>query len=186
MVNVGFVGGLVVWKRKVTGVAVECWEGCLTAEKQWMIAERLWVTISTEHSKMAVGGIYMRVNSHKTSENYQRNTQLLEQLGDEMLELKQMGYGVMLIGDFNARCGPGNMGFQNYQYVQNNNGELLVEFCKIHKLQCLNSMKWHGRRTDYFTYRRDFGDVFHQSLLDYALVPEADKQKIIDFKVKTY
>ena len=148
-----------------------------------METERVWVTVTTTNSKVALGGIYLRCNSAKNSEYYQKNKELCDKLNEEMMELKQMGFGVILMGDFNARIGQGKLGFQNYQHEQNNNGELLVELCEVQDLKCLNSMMWHGRREDYNTYRRDFGAIMHQSLLDYAVVSENAVQYIQDFKV---
>ena len=86
-----------------------------------------------------------------------------------MLELELLGYCVVLLGDFNARIAPSpNFDFRSYPHHVNNNGQLLGSYASRHNLFCMNPLPWGSRREELFTYQRDLGMRFDQSILDYG------------------
>jgi len=145
----------------------------------------VWITINDRHESIACCGLYLRVESPKSSVFYKSNQELLEHIAREKNELENKGYVVMILGDLNARIisGP-HFQFTNYPHAANNNGRLVTGFAETNDLYCLNPMKWKGKREEKFTYQRDMGHHLHQSIIDYALASSAATQKTSSFTVQ--
>ena len=177
-------GGIIMWSRQRTGKAILPWNG-LKNTPDWMKSERAWVTIDDRHDRIACCGLYLRVESPKSSEFYNSNKSLLEHIAKEKSELESKGYVVVILGDFNARIESGaHFQFSNYPHPANNNGKLVVDFASSNDLYCLNPMKWKGTREEKFTYQRDMGQHLHQSIIDYALASSAATQKTSRFSIQ--
>ena len=177
-------GGIVVWTRQRTGKAVLPWNG-LKDSPNWIESERAWVTINDRHERLACCGLYMRVESPKSSDFHKSNQALLNHIAKEKAELEAKGYAVVIMGDFNARIESGpHFQFSNYPHQANNNGKLVVEFATANDLHCLNPMKWKGITEEKFTYQRDMGHQLHQSIIDYALASSTATHKTSRFSVQ--
>ena len=164
-------GGIVLWTRDHTGKAILPWSG-LRGTPQSIESERSWVLVNEQHTRFACCGVYLRVESPKSSDLFKSNVTLLEHLEKEKAQLESEGYIVGFFGDFNARIEPNpNFQFSNYPHVANNNGRLLMDFAKRNQLHCLNPLTWKGKKEEKFTYSRDMGQNMHQSIIDYALAP---------------
>ena len=95
-------GGIIMRSRQRTGKAILPWIG-LKNTPDWMKSERAWVTIDDRHDRIACCGLYLRVESPKSSEFYNSNKSLLEHIAKEKSELESRGYVVVILGDFKAR-----------------------------------------------------------------------------------
>lgn len=96
------------------------------------------------------------------------------------------GYGVIILGDFNAHTGNEQiLGFQNHTHPMNNNGELLISFCREMKLTCLNTISWAGQEPEKPTFGRDYGHGLVQSILDYGLALSDILQRVESSQVHT-
>ena len=90
------------------------------------------------------------------------------------------GFSLILAGDFNAHTGNEPvLGFQSHSHACNNNGELLIQFCLNLRLSCLNTIAWGGSASESVTFRRDFGDRYVESILDYGLVASFFLPKVV-------
>ena len=172
-------GGIVVWIRKDEGLNVNVWF-CNSN------SERVWVKVEAGDRRVALCQVYLRTNKGRAHKHYLDNCALLEKLREEVEWFHARNYGVVLIGDFNAHTGNEQvLGFSNHTHVQNNNGNLLVNFCKEMGLTCLNTMRWGDQEAEMPTFRRDYGNGFVQSILDYALVSGDVLPYIQSFQVHT-
>ena len=163
-------GGIIVWIKKGSGKAVRRWESTAADAPTWMSSERVWILMEDEKAKVACCAVYMRVNSPINSDFHKQNKELLDQITEEIREIRGNGYVVNIIGDFNARVSANeNFNFVNYPHHHNENGTLLMNFAAFNDLYCLNPMTWNGRATEVFTFQRDLGVRVVRSLIDYSL-----------------
>ena len=163
-------GGIIVWIKKGSGKAVRRWESTAADAPTWMSSERVWILMEDEKTKVACCAVYMRVNSPINSDFHKQNKELLDQITEEIREIRGNGYVVNIIGDFNARVSANeNFNFVNYPHHHNENGTLLMNFAAFNDLYCLNPMTWNGRATEVFTFQRDLGVRVVRSLIDYSL-----------------
>ena len=163
-------GGIIVWIKKGSGKAVRRWESTAADAPTWMSSEQVWILMEDEKAKVACCAVYMRVNSPINSDFHKQNKELLDQITEEIREIRGNGYVVNIIGDFNARVSANeNFNFVNYPHHHNENGTLLMNFAAFNDLYCLNPMTWNGRATEVFTFQRDLGVRVVRSLIDYSL-----------------
>ena len=145
------------------------WTGGDRAEK-WTHSERVWILIEDERDKLALCFVYLRVESTKSSPNYQKNQYLLDLIETELNELSTSGFKILIQGDLNAHVEIGeNFTFNKYPHQINNNGTLVVKFATRNNLHCMNPMSWKGKKEDAYTFQRDMGTRVLQSIIDYGL-----------------
>lgn len=179
-------GGLILWTREQSGKAILPWSG-LDKTPSWINSERVWVLINDKTSRLACCGVYLRVESPKSSDFYISNQQLLEHIEMEKADLESKGYAITLLGDFNARIEPGsNFAFNDYPHDPNNNGRLLVDFATRNQLYCLNPMKWKGVQEEAYTYHRVMGTQLHRSIIDYGLATQSSIMRTSSFSVEVH
>lgn len=163
-------GGIMVWLKKGSGKAVRKWDTVAADTISWMNSERVWIIMEDDVTKVACCAVYMRVNSPIKSDFYRQNKELLDQITEEIRELKSRGFVINIIGDFNARVAANdNFNFVNYPHSRNENGTLLMDFASTNSLFCLNPMTWNGKAAEDFTFQRDLGIRVVRSLIDYSL-----------------
>ena len=96
-----------------------------------MFSERSWVLINDSSARLACCGLYLRVESPRSSDLYKNNSDLLIQLEQEKFDLESRGYAMTFSRDFNVRIEPGpNFKFSNYPHIPNINGMLVTEFAR--------------------------------------------------------
>ena len=117
---------------------MEAWESLSSSEK-------VWLKFDSSFQKFAICNVYLRTNKL-----------LLEQLREEVQWFETRDYGVFISGDFNAYTGNEPvLAFKSHTHDVNNNGALLINFCRTMNLSCLNTIPWMTSETP--TFRRDFG-----------------------------
>ena len=179
-----YTGGLVLWCRSGTGRAVRPWAPP-DPGPDWMASERAWVLLEDTVSHIACCGVYLRVDSPRSSPLFRENQLLLLQIEIEIRALRSLGYSITLLGDFNARVSPSrNFSFTSYPHPPNNNGDLLMDFVQRTELFCMNPLSWRGIREEVFTFHRDLGSHYATSLIDYGLAEESALELTLSFSVK--
>ena len=119
------------------------------------------------------------------SEKYQQNEALFALLDQDKLELENQGYGVVIIGDYNAHVKESDIfQFDNYPHPENENGFLLKLFAERNNMCCLNTMTWSTGKQDGWTYKRYLGKNYVASIIDYALITVNVLPLIADLRIE--
>ena len=163
-------GGLCVWIKATTSGSIKLHKPIY--ENMKFNSERIWTTFDLDNGSYAVCNLYMRVESPVESEKYQDNVMLLQQIQKESEELRQAGKKIMIWGDMNAHVQPNDrFQFETYtSHKQNNNGKLVENLAELLDLYCVNPLAQNPDKFPMYTYQRQMGENFHQSIIDYALV----------------
>ena len=172
-------GGTIVYTRNDAGLNLEVWNTLSSPE-------RVWIKVETDTQRFAICNVYLRTNKGKDHSHYTENKKLLETIQNEAELIQTQGTGILLLGDFNAHVGNESvLGFMAHTHPVNNNGNLLIQFCKELKLTCLNSIRWAQQTPDQPTFRRHYSHGLVKSILDYGLVSSAFLKDIQTFQVHT-
>ena len=104
--------------------------------------ERVWTLITCSGTKYAIGFVYMCSTSTPGHAAY--NRKLYELLQKDMIELKEDGYVIMLLGDFNGHLGERSRenpnGIVGDTCPRNQNGSLFLEFIESMNMEIMNNM----------------------------------------------
>ena len=134
-------GGIACLVRKSSGVLVkEHLPDIGQPELKYVSAERLWLTYGSQQGKTALCTVYLGFN-HTDDRHLKWNEGIFTVLSDEIRDLRERGFRILLQGDFNCHVGsnlaqggiPGNNS-QN----PNKNGELFLNFLAYNSLVHLN------------------------------------------------
>ena len=170
-------GGIIVWLRQNAGFNAEV---CVSFSD----SEHVWTRIEAGSTRLALCHVYLRTNKGKDHIHFVTNQALLDTMREETEWFQSKGYGVVLVGDFNAHTGNESvLGFKSHTHELNNNGALLIDFCKDLELVCLNSMRWGDQDPEEPTFRRNFGHGPVKSILDYALVSNSFLPNVKNFQI---
>ena len=168
-------GGGLALLYKDTLMAHE-WTPHVDAEHQYVEKERQWLLIHGDgNNKIAFLNCYIACQSFTSDAFIQWNEHLFHMISKEAVYLKQKGFMLLAMGDFNTRVGqmPGLEG--NLPDV-NRNFTMFTNLISQSSLVIINTLPLC---TGLFTwFKRD-----QKSLLDYGLVDADHVQKISSFNI---
>ena len=159
-------GGLVIyWKDTLPG---KIWSNPNMNTTSKAYTEIQWLLIETGNSRIAIANTYMACTSTKNKNYVSWNTEIYNQLVDDVNVLRDMCCGIIMMGDFNAWIGK-HKGMQNNHSSVNENGKLLLDFVENNELFIMNKL---NTSNSCFTRRLDKKDGTNltQSCLDYFLM----------------
>ena len=170
-------GGIACLVRKSSGILVkEHLPKISQPELQYVAAERLWLTYQSQQGKTALCTVYLGFN-HADDRHLAWNQGILSVLSDEIRDLRERGFRVLLQGDFNCHVGSdlGRGGIPgNNTQMPNKNGELFLNFLSCESLIHLNGAVreegvWSTRicQGKWTRYARDHSS---STILDYVLI----------------
>ena len=134
-------GGIAVLVKKSSGVLVKQHLPVINQpELQYVSTERLWLTYESLQGKTALCTVYLGFN-HSDERHLKWNEGNFSVLSDEIRDLRERGFRILLQGDFNCHVGsdlerggiPGNS-----SQKPNKNGELFLTFLSQSSLEHLN------------------------------------------------
>ena len=178
-------GGLCTWIKTTVSESIQIFQPFNDDMKY--DTERTWTVFDLEHERYAVCSIYMRTESQIDSEKYRDNVELLQQIQKEAEEFKDTGRRIMIWGDMNGHVKPNQrFQFKTYtQHKQNNNGKLIENLSETLDLYCINPLAQNPDDLPMYTYQRNMGNAFHQSIIDYSLVDTEFYTNIENFTIDT-
>ena len=170
-------GGIACLVRKSAGVKFKKLSPNIPrAELNYVANERLWITYQSQHGKTAICTVYLGYND-SDGRHYNWNKGILEVLSEEVRDLRDDGYRVILQGDFNSHVGsdlqhggiPGN-----HPQQPNRNGELFLAFLSDNQLTHLNGAvrqegNWNSRLCQGM-WTRHSADYRSSTIIDYVVV----------------
>ena len=170
-------GGLACLVRKSSGVKFKKLSPNIPRpDLNYVANERLWITYQSQHGKTAVCTVYLGYND-TDDRHYNWNRGIFDVLTEEVRELREGGFRVVLQGDFNCHVGsnlqqggiPGN-----HPSRPNRNGELFLAFLANNQLTHLNGAvrhqgDWESRLCQGM-WTRHSKDYRSSTILDYVVV----------------
>ena len=156
---------------------------------QYVSKERLWVTYNSSEGKTAVASVYLGWNA-SDDRHLEWNMGILEVLEDEVRDLREKGYRVVLQGDFNSWVGsdlsrrgiPGNS-----PALPNANGDLFLNFLAVNNLTHVNGAvreagDWASRLSRGL-WTRHSPDHRSSTVLDYVVISNEHLDSVHDMLV---
>jgi len=134
--------------------------------------ERMWVIIKGAEYDVAVGVVYMGVNSRL---NKEWNERIWERLEWEIGELKQIGFRVVLAGDFNGHIGKEEGEWGRWGKI-NTNGRKLLRLAEKRNMVIANRME---KCTGKYTWSRGATT----SVVDFILVDERTAGEVVEMVI---
>ena len=184
-------GGIACLVKKSNGVKFKKLSPNIPrADLNYVANERLWITYQSQHGKTAICTVYLGYND-ADGRHYDWNRGILEVLSEEVRDLREQGYRLILQGDFNSHVGadlqhggiPGN-----HPQRPNRNGELFLAFLLENQLTHLNGAvrhqgDWNSRLCQGMWTRHSL-DYRSSTIIDYVVVSSehlgSAKEMVVD------
>ena len=178
-------GGLAVLVKE--DMASSRWKGLEeTAEDKKAGKERMWVLVNTGTLRLAILNIYLACISTRRPEYVMDNERILSLVTKERVNLINMGYTTITLGDMNAKIGgEGCLKEKGNDLRINQNGHLLKQWALQNHMIILNS---RPLAQGLFT-RKTFCEnenITKESLLDYCLIDEGSESMVSSFIIDEY
>ena len=108
--------------------------------------ERQWLLLGNANQSFAICNVYLRAEIPACPDFRDHNDLLLKMLTLEIVDLRNKGFHILLIGDFNAHIGNDWDGaLSNNRRDINSNGKRVREFIAINNFEVLNTREVQGR-----------------------------------------
>ena len=183
-------GGIACIVRKSMGVSFKKFSPNINKpELNYVDAERLWVTYQSQQGKSAICSLYLGFNAGD-GRHEAWNRGIFEVLSEEVLELRNQGFRIIMQGDFNSHVGsvleqggiPGN-----HPQRMNRNGEMFLSFLSENNLSHLNGAvrvegDWASRLCQGM-WTRHAKDYSNSTILDYIVVSSEDLGSVKEMEV---
>ena len=142
--------------------------------------ERQWLLIDNGKEKIALLHCYIACQNNKNDEYLQWNEDLFQLMSNELAKLREHGFMVLCLGDFNSRVGR-LPGLENNTPDINKNGPMFINFCLQANLVILNTLPVaKGLFTRFMNHTSQPGT---KSLLDYGLVDTDHVKTVTSFVI---
>ena len=166
-------GGLCIFYRE--GLNPHQWSPHVPENLKYIENERQWLLIDSGDKKCALLHCYLACQTTRHDEFTQWNEDLLTLMTQEVVKLKENGFLILCMGDFNSRVGriPGLEG--NTPDV-NQNGPMFLNFVSSTNLVILNTLPIAKG-----LFTRFMDSTGSKSVLDYGLVDCDNVQTVSSF-----
>ena len=125
-------GGIMVIYKNAKGIDIRPKKLRIRKEENMFVEkERLWVTVKTKTTKLAVCFVYVASEnrSEKDKEKFNIwNTSIYEVLQEDIKKLRREGFKVVINGDMNGWVGAGPEGIPGNRSEVNSNGKKFMDF----------------------------------------------------------
>ena len=171
-------GGLSIIYRK--SLRHHRWSPTTPASKSYIEKERQWLLLEGSSEKLAFLNVYIACQNNRSNDYLQWNDDLFSLLTEETQILKEQGFSILALGDFNTRVGQ-IPGLENNTPDINKNYPMFINFIKSTDLVIMNALP-----VSQGLYTR-FSDASNKpgtrSVLDYGLRDSTSLHTISSFKI---
>ena len=172
-------GGLAIyWKDTLPG---KIWSNPKLKPESKAKTEIIWLLIEAGDSRLAIVNVYMACTSTKNRNYIDWNTEIYNQLNEDIAVLRDMCFGIIMMGDYNAWIGR-HKGMQNNHPTVNENGKLLLNFVSNNDLFIMNKLNTGTSCVTRKLDRRN-GTNITQSCLDYFLMSNESRTGTWHFNI---
>ena len=159
-------GGLVIyWKDSLPG---RIWTNPKMHKNSKAQTEVQWLLLETGTSRLAVANIYLACVSSKNKNYLEWNTEIYNQLQEDITVLRDLCFGIIMMGDYNARIGKYAGMEENHAQI-NDNRKLLLNFVSQNEFYIMNKLNEDKNCFTRKLNRKD-GTNITKSCLDYFLI----------------
>ena len=145
---------------------------------EYIMNERQWLLISSGHDRIAFLHVYIACQNNRDDSFLAWNEDLFSLISQEALRLRQQGFTVLALGDFNSRVGA-IPGLEGNTPDHNRNTPRFLTFLNEVNLMIINTLPIaKGLFTRFFD---SSGRPGTQSLLDYGLIDHDKSNTITSF-----
>ena len=166
-------GGLTIFYRKT--LSVHRHEPPVPKELQYVMHERQWLLLHNESRKCAFLHCYLACQSSKSNAYLKWNEDLLLLMKQEAQILRQQGFTILALGDFNSRIGQ-MPGLEFNTPDMNDNSSMSLTFLNETNMLIINTMPIARGQ---FTRFMSTGAHRSSSLLDYGLIDYMKVQTLL-------
>ena len=170
-------GGLTIFYRKT--LSVHRHEPPVPKELQYVMHERQWLLLHNESRKCAFLHCYLACQSSKSNAYLKWNEDLLLLMKQEAQILRQQGFTILALGDFNSRIGQ-MPGLEFNTPDMNDNSSMFLTFLNETNMLIINTMPIARGQ---FTRFMSTGAHRSSSLLDYGLIDYESSNTVTSFVI---
>ena len=142
--------------------------------------ERQWLLVSNNNEKVAFLHVYIACQSNKSEAFLSWNEDLFFLVGQEAKKLKQQGFIILGMGDFNSRVGA-LKGLEENTPDTNRNSPMFFNFLQEANLLIINTLP--VAKGLFTRFMDGSGRPGSKSLLDYGLIDEDNANNVTSFVI---
>ena len=147
---------------------------------QYIMNERQWLLVSNNNEKVAFLHVYIACQSNKSEAFLSWNEDLFFLVGQEAKKLKQQGFIILGMGDFNSRVGA-LKGLEENTPDTNRNSPMFFNFLQEANLLIINTLP--VAKGLFTRFMDGSGRPGSKSLLDYGLIDEDNANNVTSFVI---
>ena len=171
-------GGLCILYRE--GLTPHQWSPLVPPELKYIMNERQWLLLDSGKERLAVLHVYIACQSHKSDGFLQWNEDLFTLLSQEAVKLRQQGFIILALGDFNSRVGR-IPGLENNTPDINRNTPMFLNFISQVNFTIINTLPIS--KGLFTRFMDSSGRPGTQSLLDYGLIDSDHVHTVTSFVI---
>ena len=147
---------------------------------QYIMNERQWLLVSNNKEKVAFLHVYIACQSNKSEAFLGWNEDLFFLIAQEAKRLKQQGFIVLAMGDFNSRVGS-LKGLEENTPDTNRNSPMFFNFLQEANLLIINTLP--VAKGLFTRFMNTSGRPGSKSLLDYGLIDHNNANTVTSFVI---
>ena len=159
-------GGLIIYHKE--DIPIRSWTRPTRSMTKQAAQEVQWLLLEAQTTKIAIANVYLACTSSKNKNYIEWNKEIYSELDEDINDLRDMAFSVILMGDWNGHVGK-IQGMEGNNPDVNENGQMLLDFVQRQQLYILNRLN-----TDENVFTREHysnaGRLLSQSCLDYMLI----------------
>ena len=147
---------------------------------EYIATERQWLLVNNAKEKLAFLHVYIACQSFRSDSYLQWNEDLFYLITQEAIRLKQQGFIVLAMGDFNSRVGS-IKGLEKNTPDTNNNSPMFFNFLNETNLLIVNTLPI--AKGLFTRFMDNSGQPGTRSLLDYGLIDSDNTNTVTTFVI---
>ena len=171
-------GGLTMYYRD--SLKAHQWSPSVPANLEYIMNERQWLLVDGHKEKCAFLHVYIACQSTSSDNFLKWNEDLFFLITQEALQLRERGFLVLAMGDFNSRVGQ-IPGLENNTPDTNRNTPMFLNFLNQINLLIINTLPLS--RGLFSRFMNSTGRPGTRSLLDYGLIDGEHSNTVTSFVI---
>ena len=154
------------------------WVPVVSDNCKYIDKERQWLLLNNGKEKLAILHCYLACQNSRSQDFLKWNEDLLHMMTQEIDQLKQQGFIILSLGDYNSHIGR-VPGLELNNEDVNENGELFLNFIRLTNLTIINTLP--VARGVFTRFMSNTGRDSGRSLIDYGLIDSDHSSYVSSF-----
>ena len=154
------------------------WVPVVSDNCKYIEKERQWLLLNNGKEKVAILHCYLACQNSRGQDFLKWNEDLLHMMTQEIDQLKQQGFIILSLGDYNSHIGR-VPGLELNNEDVNENGELFLNFIRLTNLTIINTLP--VARGVFTRFMSNTGRDSGRSLIDYGLIDSDHSSYVSSF-----